>query len=37
MAIVGFLEDMGNVATTNQLMRGGQLTDLGKYIVYGPY
>lgn len=33
----GFLEDMGNVNPLNQLMKGGQLTDLGKYVVYGPY
>ncbi|PSR73625.1 hypothetical protein PHLCEN_2v10544 [Hermanssonia centrifuga] len=33
----GFLEDMANVNPDNQLMKGGQLTDLGKYIVYGPY
>lgn len=28
---------MGNVNPLNQLMSGGQLTDLGKYVVYGPY
>ncbi|EKM59670.1 uncharacterized protein PHACADRAFT_192050 [Phanerochaete carnosa HHB-10118-sp] len=33
----GFLEDMGNVNPLNQLMKGGILTDLGKYVVYGPY
>lgn len=33
----GFLEDMANVNPLNQLMKGGQLTDLGKYVVYGPY
>ena len=33
----GFLEDMGNVNPDNQLMRGGQLTDLGAYIVGGNY
>lgn len=33
----GFLEDMGNVNPDNQLMKGGQLTDLGKYIVNGPW
>lgn len=31
------LEDMGNVNPLNQMMKGGQLTDLGKYVVYGPY
>lgn len=33
----GFLEDMGNVNPLNQMLSGGQLTDLGKYVVYGPY
>ncbi|KIP12830.1 glycoside hydrolase family 128 protein [Phlebiopsis gigantea 11061_1 CR5-6] len=33
----GFLEDMGNVNPLNQMLKGGQLTDLGNYIVHGPY
>lgn len=31
----GFLEDMGNVNPANQLLKGGQLTPLGQYIVGG--
>ncbi|KAF7797530.1 hypothetical protein EIP86_008730 [Pleurotus ostreatoroseus] len=33
----GFLEDMGNVNPNNQLMKNGQLTALGSYMVNGPY
>jgi hypothetical protein len=37
VAPFGFLEDMGNVNPNNQMLRGGQLTDLGWYIVGGNY
>ncbi|KAJ3525966.1 hypothetical protein NM688_g8321 [Phlebia brevispora] len=33
----GFLEDMGNVNPDNQMMKNGQLTALGNYVVNGPY